>query len=488
MRRALVCAAVTFALGCAARSHAADSRTYLDGNALRLLVTNHGSFAYDSSSANGGLEYPACSRRTVAYAAGLWIGGRVNGETRVAVAEYEDEYAPGTAASSAPDADRRIYRIVRGDSTSADYRSWHNGAARAQGAPLDARGVPLLLGDVTLWCAYTDADPARHTAHAGSSAPLGVDVDQLAWAYARPGALDRAVFLRFRVTNTSAHRIDSAVVAVWCDPDIGGGLDDFVGFDAARGMGYAYNATNDDVAYGASPPALGIDVLQSPLGEDGAPLGVTAFTKYIGGTDPAGARASDWLMRGRDGVTGRLGHDPVSGADTPVWLTGDPLTRTGWIDSIETDRRMLLACGPFTLESGGGSRSLTIALVVGHGADRLDSVADLRRVDDDVQSVFDGSLAPPPATAASGAAIAVFSAVPRAYDALDVCVSLPRSGAPRLALYDLAGRERVAHVLDAMTAGQHRARLPLPGHLPAGAYMLRMSIGGASAARRVVVL
>ncbi len=62
---------------------------------------------------------------------------------------------------------------------------------------------------------------------------------------------------------------------LWNDADVGNPFDDLVGLDLPRNLGYVYNGDNEDedyvinsvnVAYGAAPPAVGMDVLYGALG------------------------------------------------------------------------------------------------------------------------------------------------------------------------------------------------------------------------------
>ena len=68
---------------------------FFDVNNISMRVTNQGSFAFDPATGGPGLEFPKGTGKTAVYAAGPWIAGKVNGELRVAIAEYSFEYAPG---------------------------------------------------------------------------------------------------------------------------------------------------------------------------------------------------------------------------------------------------------------------------------------------------------------------------------------------------------------------------------------------------------
>ena len=84
-----------------------DNSTYSNANNILMFVTNHGNFGRDLAGVFGrdaGTFFPYVSHDDITsglldtwviYAAGLWIGGVVNGETRVAIAEYSDEFIPG---------------------------------------------------------------------------------------------------------------------------------------------------------------------------------------------------------------------------------------------------------------------------------------------------------------------------------------------------------------------------------------------------------
>ena len=51
-----------------------DNTTDMDANNIDMVVTNHGSFAYDLVTGNAGFIYPKGSTKTAVFAAGPWIG------------------------------------------------------------------------------------------------------------------------------------------------------------------------------------------------------------------------------------------------------------------------------------------------------------------------------------------------------------------------------------------------------------------------------
>jgi len=266
-----------------------DNTGRMNVNNLDMVVTNHGSLAYDLLTGNAGLIYPRGTIKTAVFAAGLWLGALVTDSTgtniRAAVGEYSQEYTPGPMAGGTFQSDNpsfHNFRIERGHTlTGTDLTDYI-----AQGGPLDSTGAPQLLGDATIWSVFNDADPGVHTNEAGSTPPLGIEVQQSVFAYNRSGALGNIIFVKWRFINKGSNTLDSTYVSVWSDPDLGGATDDLVGCDTTLSLGYCYNATNSDGTYGSTPPAVGYDFFKGPT-VGGNPLGMTSFNKYVNGTDPS---------------------------------------------------------------------------------------------------------------------------------------------------------------------------------------------------------
>jgi len=388
-----------------------DNSTHMDANNIDMVVTNHGSFAYDLVSGNAGFIYPKGSTKTAVFAAGPWLGAKVNGQVRVAIGEYDQEFVPGPMGQATvrpdsftflPDSPRfRGYKIVRGNTTSADYLNWPVN----QGAPTDSLGKPALLGDVMVWSVYNDADQTAHANHAGKTRPLGVEVQQSTFAFNRAGALGNIIFVRYKFINRGGNELDSMYVSAWSDPDLGGFTDDLVGCDTTRSLGFVYNATNADQTYGSTPPAVGYDFFRGPIvPNSGNPsvndtLGMSSFNKYINGTDPQSAGETYNYMQGlnADGTPVHFFDDTLQ-AVTTFQVPGDPVAGTGWLDSSPADRRLMLSTGPFTMMPGD-SQEVTIAIIVGQGTDRLSSITAMKDEDDKAQIVFNLNFdipAPPP--------------------------------------------------------------------------------------------
>jgi hypothetical protein len=186
-------------------------------------------------------------------------------------------------------------------------------------------------------------------------------------------------------------------VSQWADPDLGNYLDDLVGCDVSRSLGYVYNAdNNDDGYYGSTPPAVGFDFFKGPKGYAGTELGMTSFNKYTNGTDPDDFNKTYNYMKGLQ-PDGSALVDPTTNQVTTYFVNGDPVSATGWLDTNAGDRRLMLSSGPFPM-AVGDTQEVVVGIVIGEGSNRLASITKLRCGDADAQSAFDQNfvLAPTP--------------------------------------------------------------------------------------------
>src|SRR5262245_39735341 len=283
-------------------------------------------------------------------------------------------------------------------------------------APADTDSVdvdgPDVLGDQMLWCVYNDADPSLHTNNAGQTSPLGVEVQQTMFAFNRSDDLGNVVFMRFKILNQGANVLNNLYVSLWSDPDLGFFTDDLVGCDIGRSLGFAYNELATDAVYGTPPPAVGYMLLRGPPSQStGNPLDMTAFSKYVSGTDPGSFFETYNYMQGylADGSTL---INPVTGLPTTYFVSGDPVSATGWLDANGADRRFLISSGPsFMLP--GDTQEIWAAIVMGRGGDNLNSVATVRCISDLARSVYENGFSAPPDSAPACSSSVIATNCPR---------------------------------------------------------------------------
>jgi hypothetical protein len=439
-----------------------DTTASFDANQIRVTITNQG---WIGSPPGGtwelGYEWPIGSGLSFGYVGGLWIGARVGDTTRVTVAEYTSEWAPGPLDGSGLPVDPtgsdpayRVYRIAAGDNagSNADYADWPFGL----GAPADSNGHPLLLGDETLWCVFNDAVPARHHNPVGSSAPLGVEVRQTTWGYNRDGPLDQVMFVAYDLVNKGPNYLADTYAALWFDCDLGGSFDDLVGCDTLLSLGYTYNGTNNDYVYGAHAPAFGCGLIQGPV-VNGDTLGMHAFGRLLKDyTEPMNRADAYWRMEHGvwDSLLVPIFHD-CNPPGTRYEVSGDPVTGAGCRDTLPADRRFMWSAGPFDLPPGGQQRIVASLVVGGHfgQGDRLTSVTDMRLRAAAARTAYFHP--PPPAPVLPTALTRVIPNPGTGIQAFSLRVA-PAGNPVRVRIYDLAGLKVWEREVAGLRAGVRR--------------------------------
>ena len=143
------------------------------------------------------------------------------------------------------------------------------------GGPNDTLGIlvdQVLKGDQTLWSVYNDKGNV-HTETQGE--PIGMEIRAQYFAFSTNDEINNMTFYSYELINRSTYTLTGTYFSQWVDSDLGWYLDDYVGCDVGRGLGYCYNGNPSDgtgqvQAYGAHPPAIGVDFFQGPyLDPDG---------------------------------------------------------------------------------------------------------------------------------------------------------------------------------------------------------------------------
>ena len=458
----------------------------LDVANVRASIYNNGGLFWNGGSPV--YEVPKGSGSTAIFASGIWIGGFVGSEIapRVAGSTYGPwEFWAGPLDDNGnPPADcgvfDRVYKVSKSDidnyeatgATTPAMLGWPTGLGAPTLAPpgngidddgdgeIDEEGEqiafdittplasrvnrvvdlaggerPAILGDQSIWWVMNDRG---NTHERTQSAPIGLEVHGMAFAFNQAGAIGDMTFYKYNIFYKGTEPLEDAYMAIFSDPDLGDFADDYVGSDTTLGLGYVYNADNFDGGgggYGTPPPAAGYDFFQGPIvpsvGDtalvsgrkipDFKNLGMTTFGYYNNGGgvtgDPTTAEDFHNYMSGRwrDGrefTFGANGRDEAGGGSTTPTrfvFSGDPATNTGWTERNPDpftnavppispgDRRFVMASGPFTINPGD-QQEIIFGIVFAIGADNWDSVAKLRQVDAAAQSAFDVNfnLAQPP--------------------------------------------------------------------------------------------
>lgn len=414
--------------------------TVMDVNNISLKLNNAGEYGMEEAF------YPKGSSNTFLYAGGLGLSGYrkeiVDGKevdslrvSWVIAASRIFDFQPGPWGTDPDDAKARLYEVRSADlQGSQSYIDWADAVSvGAEYVDVDGDGKydptvdkPDLLGDRTIWCVYNDGVPFRNRDLGGT--PLGVEIYQSIWGFARGDALGDVLFIRYRIKNTIGQDINDVIFSAVEDPDLGDYQDDLIGCDTTLSLGYIYN-DKDDNNYGVNPPAFGIDFFQGPVvvspGDTaykylGPNFGIdtlvgfknlpmTSFMYYIQSHPTLGdpripQDARNYMLGGVD----RDGNpiDPMNFAFgkapypvNPRYLfSGDPVTGEGWLDQSPADKRFMVNCGPFDLKAGE-IQDVVLGFVVAQGTDALNSVTKMKETDIIAQTAYNANFSvagPPP--------------------------------------------------------------------------------------------
>ena len=146
----------------------------------------------------------------------------------------------------------------------AEANFYHEGEADAWKYGILADQV--IKGDETLWWVFNDKGNI-HTESYGD--PIGFEIRAQAFGFATNDEINNMTFYSYEIINRSTYRLTETYFSQWVDTDLGYAKDDYVGCDVMRGLGYSYNGKTEDGAgqynaYGAQPPAIGVDFFQGP--------------------------------------------------------------------------------------------------------------------------------------------------------------------------------------------------------------------------------
>ncbi|MEO7176424.1 MAG: hypothetical protein ABIV51_10990 [Saprospiraceae bacterium] len=281
-----------------------------------------------------------------------------------------------------------------------------------------------LYADEMIFWVYNDVG-GNHSSSKG--APIGMEVQAQSFAFATNDELNNMTFQRYKLINRASQDLIKTYFAIWVDPDLGCGTDDFVGCDTSRNLMYVYNEDEIDGSSGCDceggiptycndVPILGIDILRGPLDEIGNEIKMSSFTYYnnssldglIHLTEPELPIEYYRYMSGfwKDGSPLTQGGSGYGGSITTKYaFPNEPNEVNAWsmcnVSGLKGgDRKTIQAAGPFTLQSGAISEMI---IGVPWVADQLypcPDLSELQAADDIAQNLFDncwGSFAGPDA-------------------------------------------------------------------------------------------
>ena len=508
-----------------------------NANNISTKIWNTGVFDQDLSVSNvPGLEWPKGSGKFAVFTAGLSIGAYVNGQLRLASASYTGENAPGYVLNGVftTNSSFKIYKVSRGDNAgnNPDYANW--GLMVPYGAPFDDvnnngvydAGVDkpgVKSAAQTIFICMTDADPTNHTISEGFSGgtdPLLSEMRLTSWAYDNVPSLMDVNFVKMQIINKNTSAWDSTIFGLITDPDLGDAIDDYMGCDITKNLGFCYNSDNTDgnglgATYGANPPAVGFKMLKGAKSGN-TNLGMTSLVYFtntgsIGPAceqDPSSApiQAYNYLKGLKKDGTPWI--NPLTNQTTKFCYPGDPETGTGWTEytglikncggatsgSLEPntpgDRRVFLMTGGNLRVNPSDTQTVVFSRIVARGTNNKNSVTKLKLSSDSVQMIYDNGF--------SVGINSVSTIVPEKFElyqnypkpfnpATKIKFDIVKAGFTSLTVFDITGKAVATLVNQNLNAGTFEYNFK-GENLPSGIYFYKLESAGVSTVKKMTLV
>ncbi len=504
-----------------------------DQNNIATWVQNSGTFNQDIRVNNTpGFEWPKGSGKFAIFTTGLTVAAKYNGSLRMAAASYTGEWSPGYTDNNnfITSSEFKLYRVVSSDNPSTpDWANW--GLMVPYGAPyvdvnnngmyepaIDTPGVKN--ANETIFLCMTDADPLSHSSSegfGGGTQPLYAEAHMTAWSYANPGYEDMQ-FIKWAVINKSDQSWDSTYFSIVTDPDIGPSIDNYIGCDTTRNLGYCYcasnmNGTGNGNSYGANPPAVGISLLHSNLISTYMSSFVyfvnSGFPSIVCERDPSNPQEAYNYMKGYK-LDKTPYIDPQTNQQSKYCFSGNPESSEGWTEyvgaiqncngatsgtliapTLPADRRFIMNYGTNNLiVSPGDTQTILIAQLIARGNSNLNSVSLLKNLTDRAIELCNNEFIVGVSKTSTEIPerFNLSQNYPNPFNpSTSINYSVPSSQFIVLKVYDVLGNEAVTLVNEKQSPGSYSVNWNA-GNFPSGVYYYTLTSGNFSMTRKMLLI
>jgi hypothetical protein len=244
--------------------------------------------------------------------------------------------------------------------------------------------MPVISGNKSLFALYSDRNIAKGPDNQETSLNVSVELYQSPLA-STSDAHANSIFARFRVTNIGTETIDSLLVGLVADFDIGVAENDYVGTDVARNFIYGMNYVSAEPinGYGPLTPAMGV----LALGND-----ILRTVRYNPGVTQLSAQSTPTNIHQEFNYLKGIAPD---GSILPqFYANGDPLIKFGALDDTLVvnfiDRAMIMAL-PIQDLASNATKCFDFAYVFAQGQDHKQSLEYLRLYCDQIKAEYDSA-------------------------------------------------------------------------------------------------
>lgn len=518
------------------------SADYINENNIKMWVNNNGSGSQNSIDGGPGFYYPANSQNTAVFFDGPIFGYKKDDIPSAQGAHYRGGLQPGEIfydGSVADSADTKysIYNVRKdwqdlpdGDNKTLLEYFWNNWPVD-NGAPWvdnNSDGIydptidsPDIPGDQALWWINNSASEFLSDYLFGSQ-PEKLEIHTFVYDLNDHETLfENVVFKEYTWINKSDETLTDMYFGYWADVDLGNANDDVVGCNPELNIGYIFNGDdNDDGFYENTPPAIGYQILNGPsvsgamydtakyrnsaiVGKQNMPM--TSFIPVIKHDYDFGD-IYVWQYEGTLNIYNNLQGktrngdevvNPLTNEITKFPFDGNPLTHSGWYDTTSIppgappyDRRLLVSSGPFIMEPGD-TQKVTIAIIVGAGTDRLNSVQKLFEKAEALQNYNKYGIERTlndPYNLAIPEQFKLYNNYPNPFNpATTIRFDLPEDSHVKLEVYNILG-ERVRTLVDEeLFKGKHFTKFEATG-LSSGIYIYKIQADNFTSVKKMVLV
>lgn len=340
----------------------ADSIKTLDINDFNVKLSQRG-LIFDGVYNNG-------SSKGVIFIAGLWVAvenkGEIEGDIVTAAFGNLCNYC-----SKWGDKKLGVYSLETNKRYSSE--NW----PVSNGAPVDMTGLPKIYGDKMCW-ASLQSDTTLKNISIFSKPVKGLRVTKAIYGYRRDD-LKNVVFIKYGITNLSSENWNDVSAGFYSDTDLNYHALNRTGYDIKRSLSYTYDTTANYVT--------GFTFLETPKNVDIMGHRIMRKNDYInpefGEYSFTNPKQIIYTLKGLSNY-GKPMINPVTGQETTFAFTGDPVTKTGWLDK-PIDVRSIISTQKFSLKAGE-TTWVTLVWVVNDGTSLENSLSKLKSKIDLIRS------------------------------------------------------------------------------------------------------
>ena len=173
-----------------------------------------------------------------------------------------------------------------------------------------------------------------------------------------------------------------------------------------------------------------------------------------------------------------------------LWVSGDPVTNIGWVDTQNRDRRNLVSTGPFELEKDK-PQEIIISYIIGRGSDPINSVTvareNVQRAILEYQNNFASMTYTPPAPTNPVNSYVLYQNYPNPFNpTTTIRYELPQDGIVTIEVFDILG-QKVKTILNEYKRADRYEVTFNSAQLASGVYIYQLRVNDFITSKKMVL-